>query len=92
MIVCVTANNPMVMSEFEAAADGIVVEFGISKAAVLDVVFGNYNPGGRLPVQMPKDMETVERQCEDVALDMEAYTDSEGNTYDYGFGLRYGER
>ncbi len=89
VIVCVTANNPMVMSEFETAADGIVVEFGISKAAVLDVVFGNYNPGGRLPLQMPKDMETVERQCEDKALDMEPYVDSEGNAYDYGFGLRY---
>ncbi len=92
VIVCATVNNPFVMSEFEAAADGIVAEFGISKAAVLDVVFGNYNPTGRLPVQMPKDMETVERQCEDVALDMEAYTDSEGNTYDYGFGLRYEAR
>ena len=91
VIVCVTVNNPMVMSEFEAAADGIVAEFGISKAAVLDVLFGSYNPGGRLPVQMPKDMETVERQCEDVPLDMEAYVDSEGNAYDYGFGLRYGD-
>ncbi len=89
VIVCMTVKNPPVVGEFEAAADGIIVEFGVSKAAVLDVVFGNFNPSGRLPVQLPKDMETVERHCEDMAMDMEAYADSEGNVYDYGFGLRY---
>ena len=34
----------MVMHEFEAEADAIVAEFGVSRAAVLDVVFGGYNP------------------------------------------------
>ena len=89
VIVCVTASNPMVMGEFEPEVDGIVVEFGVSKAAVLDVIFGNYNPSGRLPIQMPKNMETVESHCEDKALDMEVYVDETGNAYDYGFGLRY---
>ena len=36
---------------------------------------------------MPKDMETVEQHCEDVANDMEAYVDTCGNVYGYGFGL-----
>lgn len=89
VIVCATLNNPMVMHEFEAKADGIVADFGVSKAAVLDVVFGNYDPTGRLPVQIPKNMDTVETQSEDRALDMEAYTDSEGHTYDYGYGMNY---
>ena len=44
-------------------------------------------PQGRLPIQLPKDMETAEKHCEDVPLDLEAYTDSEGNVYDFGFGL-----
>lgn len=89
VIVCVTANNPMVVSEFESSVDGIVVEFGISRAAVLDIVFGSYNPSGRLPIQIPKDMETVEAHCEDRALDLGVHVDSEGNKYDYGFGLSY---
>ena len=54
VIVCATVNNPMVMHEFEAEADAIVAEFGVSRAAVLDVVFGGYNPTGRLPIQMPR--------------------------------------
>lgn len=58
----------MVMHEFEREADGIVVEFGVSRAAVLDVVFGDYDPTGRLPVQMPKDMDTVEKHCEDSSV------------------------
>ena len=45
---------------------------------------------GLLPVQMPKNMETVEAHCEDVPLDMEAYTDSNGNAYDFGFGMDWG--
>ena len=64
VIVCATVNNPMVMHEFEAEADAIVAEFGVSRAAVLDVVFGGYNPTGRLPIQMPKDMDAVEEQSD----------------------------
>lgn len=89
VIVCATVNNPMVMHEFEADADAIVAEFGVSRAAVLDVVFGNYNPTGRLPIQIPKDMDAVELQSEDRALDMETYIDSEGHNYDYGYGMNY---
>ena len=89
VIVCAAVSNPMVMHEFEKEVDAIVVEFGVSRAAVLDIVFGDYEPTGRLPIQMPKDMNTVEMQSEDKALDMECHVDEFGNTYDYGFGLNY---
>ena len=89
VIVCAAINNPMVMHEFEREADAICVEFGVSKEAVLDVLFGEYEPTGRLPIQIPKDMETVEAQSEDRALDMEVHTDESGNRYDYGFGMNY---
>ena len=89
VIVVETLNNPMVVAEFEREADAIVAEFGVSRAAVLDVLFGKYAPRGRLPVQMPKDMSTVERHCEDLALDIEPHVDEFGNAYDYGFGIRY---
>jgi beta-glucosidase len=38
---------------------------------------------------MPADMLTVEAQFEDVPRDMTAYKDSEGNTYDFAFGLNW---
>ncbi len=89
VIVCAQLNNPTVVKEFEREVDGLIVEFGVSREAVLDVVFGAFEPTGRLPIQMPKDMETVEAQCEDKALDMEPHVDEMGNAYDYGFGLNF---
>lgn len=80
-------SNPMVMGEFEPQADAILAEFGVSTQAVLDVVFGDYSPTGRLPMQLPKDMATVEQHREDVAFDLDPYVDEFGNRYDYGFGL-----
>ena len=34
-------------------------------------------------------MKTVEEQLEDVPRDMDSYKDSEGNTYDFAFGLNW---
>jgi beta-glucosidase len=56
--------------------------------AVLDVLTGK-EPSALLPVQMPANMETVERQYEDVQHDMEVHVDSEGNAYDFGYGLNW---
>jgi beta-glucosidase len=36
---------------------------------------------------MPADMQTVEMQKEDVPHDMKPYIDSEGHSYDFGYGL-----
>jgi beta-glucosidase len=40
-------------------------------------------------MQLPKDMHTVETQLEDVAHDMECYTDADGHIYDFAFGLNW---
>ena len=89
VIVVETLSNPMVVSEFEGEADALIAEFGVSRQAVLDVIFGRFAPRGRLPVQLPRDMETVERHCEDKALDLIPHVDEFGNAYDYGFGIGY---
>lgn len=34
-------------------------------------------------------MSTVEKQLEDVPHDMECHVDTEGNKYDFGFGLNW---
>jgi len=34
-------------------------------------------------------MATVEKQAEDVPFDMTSYKDSEGNVYDFGFGMNW---
>lgn len=89
IIVSMTLHNPTVVSEFEEVVDGIIVDFGVQRKALFDIVFGDKKPEGRLPIIMPKNMETIELHNEDIFDDIEAYTDSEGNTYDFGYGLTY---
>lgn len=89
IVVAMKAKNPVIMSEFESEVDAIVVGFSISDRALFDVILGKQEPNGLLPVQFPKDMNTVEGQYEDVAHDMEVYVDSEGNSYDFAYGLNY---
>lgn len=89
VIVSMAVKNPVVFSELEPYADAILVDFGVSPDAVLDVITGRYEPTGLLPVQMPADMETVEAQNEDCAFDMRVFTDSEGHAYDFAYGMNY---
>ena len=59
------------------------------KQAFMEIIVGNSEPQGLLPMQMPKDMRTVEEQKEDVPFDMECYKDADGNIYDYAYGLNW---
>ncbi|GMA34775.1 glycoside hydrolase family 3 C-terminal domain-containing protein [Demequina litorisediminis] len=89
VVVGLKATNPVIPAEFEADADAILVGFGISDQALVEVVTGGSEPAGRLPIQFPADMDTVEASQEDVPKDVTPYTDADGNAYDYGFGLNY---
>jgi beta-glucosidase len=89
VIVCVSLSNPMVMSEFEKEADVILASFGVQDQALLDIISGKTEPSGLLPVQLPANMKTVEEQSEDVPHDMQCYRDTEGNLYDFAFGMNW---
>ena len=89
VIVVETLSNPMVVREFEKSADALVIDYGVSREAVLDVIFGRCAPRGRLPFQMPADMETIERHCEDRAFDLQCHVDELGHAYDFGFGIDF---
>jgi beta-glucosidase len=85
----VNVSKPMVFSEIESAASAILVHMGVQDQALMDLITGAAEPSALLPFQMPARMKTVEEQYEDVPRDMECYTDSEGNTYDFAFGLNW---
>lgn len=89
VIVVLRMHNPTVPAEFEASADSILIDFGVQSQAILDLISGKAEPSGLLPVQMPANMETVERHCEDLPFDMEPYADSAGHRYDFGFGMNW---
>lgn len=89
VIVSVLVNNPLVFGEFEKDANAILAHFGVQDQALLDIITGNTEPSALLPLQMPANMLTVEKQDEDVSFDMDCYVDSEGHKYDFGYGLNW---
>jgi len=89
VVVLIDVSNPMVFSEIEKSASAILVHFGVQDQALMDIITGEAEPSALLPFQMPADMRTVEEQFEDVPRDMNCYVDSEGNKYDFGFGLNW---
>ena len=89
VIVSVNTTNPMVFSEIEKDASVILINFGVQNQVLLDIISGKSEPSALLPMQMPADMKTVEKQSEDVPFDLNCYKDSEGNSYDFGFGMNW---
>ncbi len=89
VIVSIAMSKPMVFNEFEKEVNAIILSFDVQDQALLDILSGAAEPSGLLPLQMPVDMKTVETQKEDVPYDMTCHTDSEGNVYDFGFGLNW---
>lgn len=89
VIVVIHVATPMIFKEFEGSVDGILLAFGVQHQAILDILSGKAEPSGLLPIQMPANMETVESQREDVPHDMQVHKDSEGNSYDFAFGLNW---
>jgi len=89
VIVIVATERPFVPAEIEPSSDAILVAFGVSNNALLDIISGAAEPYGLLPCQLPEDMATVEEQFEDIPRDMRCYRDSQGNLYDFAFGLNW---
>ena len=82
-IVVIGMDRPAVIPEISAAATGLLVEFGASDEAVLNIIFGKARPEGKLPFELPSSLEAVRKQRADVPFD------SENPLYPFGFGLAY---
>ena len=89
VILAVQAERPMCFHEIEKSADAILIGFEVQNQAFLELIAGKAEPQGLLPVQMPKDMRTVEENKEDVPFDLKCYKDADGNVYDYAYGLNW---
>jgi beta-glucosidase len=77
--VALFADRPAILGEVDKMADAILVNFGVSDDALLDVVTGKVSAIGRLPFELPSSMAAVERQ--DPALP----DDSKDPLYPVGF-------
>ncbi|MBP5335727.1 MAG: glycoside hydrolase family 3 C-terminal domain-containing protein [Bacteroidales bacterium] len=89
VVAVISISRPMVMNEIESYCDAILLSFGIQNQAIMETISGANEPSGLLPMQLPADMRTVEEQYEDVPRDMRCHKDTDGNTYDFAFGLNW---
>jgi beta-glucosidase len=82
-IVTVYLDRPAILTPIKERAPAIIANFGVSDAALLDVVTGRVGPEGKLPFELPASMEAVAAQQPDVPRD------SRSPLYKLGYGLRY---
>ncbi len=87
--VAMITGKPLCFHEFEPAVDAILVNFSGSAEALCRIAAGVDEPSGLLPMQMPRDMDAVEKHLEDVPRGMTCYTDTQGHCYDFAYGMNY---
>ena len=85
LITVVDLNRPAILEEINSLSQGLIGVFGVLDETVLDVVFGDFNPSGKLPFDIPSSMKEVEEQKSDVP------DDTVNPTFKYGYGLSYSE-
>jgi beta-glucosidase len=82
-IAVVYLDRPAILTPVRDRARALVANFGVSDAALLDVLTGRAAPEGKLPFELPSSMAAVEAQRSDVPYD------SRAPLYPFGFGRRY---
>lgn len=83
VIVDVYLDRPAVIPEIAEQADALLVSYGSSSNALLDVILGNSGPEGSLPFDLPRSMQAVRESREDVQYD------TKDPLFKMGHGLRY---
>jgi len=82
-VVTVYLDRPAILTPLKERARAVIANFGVSDAALLDVLAGRAKPEGKLPFELPSSMDAVLAQKSDVPHD------SARPLYPLGFGRRY---
>ncbi|HEV2670148.1 MAG TPA: glycoside hydrolase family 3 N-terminal domain-containing protein [Gemmatimonadales bacterium] len=82
-IVTVYLDRPAILTPLQATARVLIANFGVSDAALIDVLAGRAKPAGKLPFELPSSMDAVAAQRPDMPHD------SARPLYPYGFGRSY---
>ena len=82
-IVSMYFDRPYVIPELARESAALIATFGVTDAALFDVVSGAFPPTGKLPFELPSSMDAVRAQKEDVPHD------SRDPLFAFGAGLTY---
>ena len=78
-----SGSSPLLPADLKEVTKASVMVFDALDSALLDVLFGRFNPVGKLPFEIPSSMQAVREQLEDVPFD------SKDPAFSFGFGLSY---
>jgi beta-glucosidase len=79
-------DRPAVLTDLASDAAALFASYGSSDEAFLDIVFGDAQPEGSLPFELPRSMAAVLASPSDVPFD------TAEPVFRFGHGLRYGAR
>ena len=82
-IVDIYLDRPAVIPEIAQSATAVIADYGASDKSVCEVIFGNTEPQGKLPFELPSSVEAVSNQKEDVP------SDSKNPLYSFGAGITF---
>lgn len=82
-IVVANLQRAAILTEVEAVSKAIIADFDVDDRLIQDLIFGKFKPTATLPLQLPRSMESVYGQLEDVPFDLK------NALYEYGHGLHY---
>ncbi len=82
-VIDIYLDRPAIITDLVDQAAAIVANYGSSDESLLAVLFGDSEPRGSLPFDLPRSMAAVEASKEDVPFD------TENPVFRFGHGLRY---
>ena len=82
-VVTIYLDRPAILTNVKDKVAALLGNFGVSDAALFDVLTGKATPQGRLPFELPSSMAEVKAQAEDTPHD------TKSPLYKFGFGLMY---
>jgi beta-glucosidase len=85
VILVMNLKRPSVFTEIANMTQAIVVDFQVQENILLDMIYGEFSPSGKLPFEIPYSIETVKNQKEDLPYD------STNPLFKFGHGLSYKE-
>jgi beta-glucosidase len=82
-VVNIYLDRAAVIPELAENSAALVANFGAVDQVLIDLLLGRFNPTGRLPIELPRSMEAVQAQLEDLPYD------SVEPLFPYDFGLTF---